>query len=108
MKLKHLIAGAAVTGSVGLAAIGVGSGVANADPPPPMPIPGQPDQHQGPPPDAGPGGQQRGPGGPGWRPPQEGPPPPAPFEYSGQWVNPVFDQDRHGWGFWFLGSWIPL
>jgi len=73
----------------------------------------------------GPGG---GPGGPqwrgggddrGWRP---GPPPPdlgwrgidqgrfdhQPFNYGGNWVNPVFDQGYGAWGFWLFGVWIPL
>ena len=31
-----------------------------------------------------------------------------PFQYQGQWVNPVFDQVRNGWGFWFGPIWIPL
>jgi len=37
-----------------------------------------------------------------------GGPPPAPFDYYGQQVNPMFDQVRSAWGFWFLGTWIPL
>ena len=41
-------------------------------------------------------------------PPLPGGPPPAPFQYFGQQVNPVFDQSRSAWGFWFLGTWIPL
>jgi hypothetical protein len=28
--------------------------------------------------------------------------------YNGQRVEPVFDHDRGGWGFWFFGLWIPL
>jgi hypothetical protein len=26
----------------------------------------------------------------------------------GQQVNPVQSGDGNGWGFWFLGQWIPL
>jgi hypothetical protein len=26
----------------------------------------------------------------------------------GQQVNPLPAGDGHGWGFWFLGQWIPL
>jgi len=40
--------------------------------------------------------------------PMPGGPPPAPFDYHGQRVNPMRDQDRLAWGFWFLGTWIPL
>ncbi|OBI77807.1 hypothetical protein A5663_21570 [Mycobacterium sp. E740] len=31
-----------------------------------------------------------------------------PFEYQGQWVNPLFDPVRQGWGFWLGPIWIPL
>jgi hypothetical protein len=31
-----------------------------------------------------------------------------PFTYNGHRVDPVFDQHRNGWGFWFFGLWIPL
>jgi hypothetical protein len=31
-----------------------------------------------------------------------------PFQYDGQWVNPVFDQGHRGWGFWLGPIWIPL
>jgi len=31
-----------------------------------------------------------------------------PFQYDGQWVNPVFDQGHQGWGFWLGPIWIPL
>lgn len=32
----------------------------------------------------------------------------APFDWNGQWVQPMPAGDGHGWGFWFLGQWIPL
>jgi hypothetical protein len=31
-----------------------------------------------------------------------------PFNWMGQQVNPVQSGDGNGWGFWFLGQWIPL
>jgi hypothetical protein len=31
-----------------------------------------------------------------------------PFNWMGQQVNPVPSGDGNGWGFWFLGQWIPL
>lgn len=34
--------------------------------------------------------------------------PPAPFNYWGQTVTPVWDRGYNQWGFWFFGVWIPL
>ena len=31
-----------------------------------------------------------------------------PFNWMGQQVYPVQAGDGNGWGFWFLGQWIPL
>jgi hypothetical protein len=31
-----------------------------------------------------------------------------PFNWNGQWVQPMPAGNGHGWGFWFLGQWIPL
>ncbi|MCW2649758.1 MAG: hypothetical protein JWR32_734 [Mycobacterium sp.] len=28
--------------------------------------------------------------------------------HQDQTVNPIFDQGRRQWGFWFAGKWIPL
>jgi hypothetical protein len=84
--------------------------------------PGGPDDHGGPGfggpngPGGGPG-YHGGPGGPEW-----GPPPPdqgwrgidqgrqdhQPFNYNGNWVQPIYNQDYNNWGFWFFGIWIPL
>ena len=105
MKLKRLVAGAAIAGGLGAAALGLGAGMAAADPP-----------HQGP----GPGWVQPQPGR-GWEQPQR---PDVrwedrdgydravrdhrPFQYQGNWVNPVFDQGHQGWGFWLGPIWIPL
>jgi hypothetical protein len=42
------------------------------------------------------------------RPPTPDAPAPAPFQYRGQTVAPAFDAVMQQWGFWFLGSWVPL
>ena len=102
MTLKRFIAGAALMGGLGAAAVGLGAGMAAADPPFP-----------------GPGGA--GPGH-GWAQPPNRPPFPLhdqpgyygavrdhrPFQYQGQWVNPIFDPGHQGWGFWLGPIWIPL
>ena len=94
MKLKRLIAGVALSGGLGAAALGLGAGMAIAEPP-----------HQGP------GWVQ--PGRPDIRPEDRGGYDRAvrdhrPFQYQGQWVNPVFDEGHRGWGFWLGPIWIPL
>ena len=95
MKLKRLIAGTAIAGSLGAAAVGLGAGLANAEPP------------QGP----GPGGVQ--PGRPDIRWQDRDAYDRAvrdhrPFQYDGRWVNPVFDPGFRAWGFWLGPIWIPL
>ena len=86
MKVKQLIAGAAITGGLGLAALGLGAGIAYADPPAPRPGPVvvQPPQIPGQDRDAYDRASRDH----------------RPFQYQGQWVTPVFDQGRQGWGFW--------
>jgi hypothetical protein len=124
MNLKTVIAGASLASGVSLALMGLGSGVANAAPP-------GPGDFRGP---GGPRGDWGRPDRPDWRghqppwgegpapwgwgppppPPWQGPipppwaSPPSPFQYFGQWVNPVFDPGFQQWGFWFFGIWIPL
>ena len=66
MRLKQLVAGAAIGCTLGAAGIGLGSGIANAAPP----------CNPGP-------GAQCGPGGPGGPPPQRGPGGPPPEEFRG-------------------------
>ncbi len=93
MKLTKLIAGAAITGSLGAAALGLGAGLASADPPPgPGPVivdrPQIPWQDR----DAYDRASRDH----------------RPFQYQGQWVNPVFDQGHQGWGFWLGPIWIPF
>ena len=128
MTLKQVVATTALAAAVGMTTIGLGAGIANADPMFPPPVPGQPGGPGGPGglpggPQEGPGGPAGpvgpggppvgpgGPGGPGGPPPPAGPPLPprqGPFEYFGHWVNPVFDDVRHAWGFWLFDNWIPL
>ena len=74
-------------------ALGFGAGLANAEPPP-GPLPGWVQ-----------------PGPPDFRPEDRGAYDQAvrdhrPFQYDGQWVNPVFDQGHRGWGFWLGPIWI--
>ena len=97
--------------------------------------PGGPFDNRGPDDHGGPGGpfDNRGPGGPfdptggpgyhgGPGGPEWGPPPPdlgwrginegrydhQAFNYNGNWVQPIYNQDFNNWGFWFFGIWIPL
>jgi hypothetical protein len=35
-------------------------------------------------------------------------PPPPPFEYQGETVNPTFDSNLQQWGFWSKKKWVPL
>src|SRR4029079_13979182 len=84
MKLKQMIAGAAIGCTLGITGIGLGSGVASAAPC--MPAPGA--QCGGPggppclPPQRGPGGPPQGDGGPG-APGGPGGPPPGDFRGPG-------------------------
>ncbi len=31
-----------------------------------------------------------------------------PFNYDGNWVEPIYSPIFNNWGFWFLGVWVPL
>ena len=124
MTFKRAMYASTLAAGVGLAGLfGVGLGTASADPGQQCNAPGRPpcgqDRHdnQGPGDNRGPGGNdwqgQGGPGGPGpvdWnhRGIDQGRQDHQPFNWNGQQVNPVFDQVHNGWGFWFLGMWIPL
>ena len=94
MKLKQLIAGAVLTGGLGAATLGLGAGLAYADPPRPRPGPVVVEPPRIPWQDRDAYDRARHDH--------------RPFQYQGQWVNPVFDQVRNGWGFWFGPIWIPL
>ena len=95
MRLKRLIASAAITGGLGAAALGLGAGLANAEPPPgPDPVLVQPPRPDVP-------WQDRD----GY---DHAVRDHRPFQYQGQWVNPVFDAGHQAWGFWLGPIWIPL
>jgi hypothetical protein len=124
MILRKTAAGALIAGSLALPAVALGAGIgtASADPGPQC-WPGncqgdhrgdgdqwRQDQWQG---DQGRGDQ--------WRSDQRGDQRPwdqrgvddarwdhQPFNWQGQRVEPYWDQGRNAWGFWFLGTWIPL
>jgi hypothetical protein len=94
MNINKLIAGSAVAGGLGLAALGVGPGVAQADPPP---GPGPVEVHQRPEiPWQDRDGYDRAVRDH------------RPFQYQGRWVTPVFDPGYRAWGFWLGPLWIPL
>lgn len=101
MELKRTIGGSVLAAGVGLAGVlgvglGVGLGTAAADPGPPCGAPGGPQcGHPAPPP-------------PGQRGIEQGRQDHQPFTYQGRQVVPMPAGNGHGWGFWFLGRWIPL
>jgi hypothetical protein len=76
--------------------------------------PGRPPANwEGPPP---PNGWDGAPPAGGWNRPWEGPPRDvgygqqyfAPFNYNNYTVLPVFNWQYGGWGYWFMGLWVPL
>ena len=118
MNLKRALTASTLAAGIGVAGLfGVGLAGANADPgcPPNAPC-GQHDDHRGD--NRGPGGQ--GPVGrdDGWHDNQgrdwqhrgidDARFDHQPFDYNGQWVNPVFDGGHNAWGFWLGPIWIPL
>jgi len=96
MKLKRVIAAAAIAGGLGASALGLGSGLAAADPPHPGHGHGWEQPRR---PDIRPQDRDGY-----YRAPQDH----RPFQYQGQWVNPVFDNGHRAWGFWLGPIWIPL
>jgi hypothetical protein len=113
MTFKRAVYASTLAAGVGLAGLfGVGLGTAAADPGQPCNAPGAPacgqDQHrndQGRNDNRGPAPAQANWQGRGI---DLGRQDHQPFNWNGQQVNPVFDQGHNGWGFWFLGLWIPL
>ena len=128
MRLKKTLAAAAAAATLGLGAFASGIGVASADPGPWQPGPGH-GQNDGPRWQ----GQNDGPRWQGgwnannrywaWRDWNNAPPwgwgPPPAAQWSGDWyphpinywgynVNPYWNPDLGGWGFWLFGVWIPL
>ena len=125
MKLKRIVAAGAMVGALGFSALGLGAGLAYADPAGPFipgPHPGHDapfDTHWGGDPgrfhfQGAPWGDGPAPWGwgdppavTGWQPPPDGVAP-APFNYWGNNVQPVWDTGYNQWGFWLFGIWIPL
>jgi hypothetical protein len=103
MNLKRMVCASALAGGIGAASLfGLGVGTASAEPG--GCAPNTPNCQQGP---GGPGGGPGGPGG-GQRGIDQGRQDHQPFFYNGQQVQPLPAGNGHGWGFWFLGQWIPL
>lgn len=90
-----MAAGIGVTGLLGL-----GIGTAGADPGPGCDRPGVPCDHR----------DDRGPQRDDWhgRGIDAARRDHQPFEWNGQRVTPMPAGDGRGWGFWFLGTWIPM
>lgn len=92
MQMKKAFAKAAVTGGIGLAALGIGTGAATATT---SATPTHSTTQQA--------STQTAPAlGAVKRPDLRT------FEYRGQEVTPTFDQRKQGWGFWFFGLWVPV
>jgi hypothetical protein len=104
MKVKRMLIASSLAAGIGLAGLaGVGLGTASADPGHGC---GAPDASVCRP--ALQPGDQPGPRPIDQRGIDQGRQDHRPFVYGGQEVNPVFDNDRGGWGFWFFNNWIPL
>lgn len=102
MAFKRALSASALAAGIGVAGLfGVGLGTASADP--------WGCDRPGTPP-CGDHRDDRGPGPVDWhgRGVDQGRFDHQPFNWMGQQVNPVQAGDGNGWGFWFLGQWIPL
>lgn len=109
MTFKRALYASTLAAGVGFAGLfGVGLGTAAADPGQLCNAPGAPacgqDQHRN---DQGP---DRGQGQINWqnRGVDQGRQDHQPFNWNGQQVTPMPAGNGAGWGFWFLGVWIPL
>ena len=107
MAFKRAISASALAAGIGVAGLfGVGLGTANADPwgcerPDNQQCGDHRDDHRD---------DRGGPGPVDWhgRGVDQARGDHQPFNWMGQQVNPVPSGDGNGWGFWFLGQWIPL
>lgn len=117
MDLKRIVGASALAAGIGVAGLfGTGLGTAAANPGQPCGGPNAAACQQNP------GPQNNGPGnnGPGNGPQNNAPvnwqnrgvdqgrQDHQPFNWNGQQVTPMPAGNGHGWGFWFLGVWIPL
>jgi len=105
MNLKRVMYTTTAAAGIGAAALfGIGAGTASANPGQPCgPNPGACQNNPGPN-----NGQNNGPADWQQRGVDQGRQDHQPFNWNGQWVQPMPAGDGHGWGFWFLGQWIPL
>lgn len=109
MSIKRFLGAATLAAGAGLAGVlGIGLGTASAQPGPPCNAPGAPAcgghwNQQGP-------GDGHGPAPADWqnRGIDQGRGDHQPFNWNGQQVTPMPAGNGAGWGFWFLGTWIPL
>jgi hypothetical protein len=124
MKLKRVVLASTAVAGIGAAGLfGLGIGTASADPgqcggPGPQgcqgpnngwnngPGDGHNDWNNGP--GNGPGNWNNGPVDWHNRGIDQGRQDHQPFNWNGQWVQPVPAGNGMGWGFWFLNQWIPL
>ncbi|OBI74388.1 hypothetical protein [Mycobacterium sp. E740] len=95
MNFKRMMYVSTLAAGVGVAGL-FGASTANANPGPPCNAPNAPACQQGP----GNDWQNRG--------IDRGRQDHRPFNYNGQQVQPLPAGNGNGWGFWFLGQWIPL
>jgi hypothetical protein len=96
---------------VGLAGLfGIGLGTASADPGQPCHAPGAPSGQNQNRNDWGHDNNNRGPAPVDWqhRGVDQARNDHQPFNRNGQQVTPMPAGNGAGWGFWFLGTWIPL
>ncbi len=103
MNLKRKVLASAATAGIGAAGL-FGSGIDTANADPGCGGPG-PQQCQGPN-----NGWNNGPNNNDWqhRNVDQARQDHQPFDWNGQWVQPMPAGNGIGWGFWFLGQWIPL
>ena len=103
MKARRVLYGSTLAAGIGLAGVlGVGLGSAAAEPGQPCNAPGAPA--------CGGHHEDRGPAPANWqgRGIDQGRNDHQPFNWNGQQVTPMQAGNGAGWGFWFLGTWIPL
>lgn len=101
MAFKRVLCATTLAAGVGVAGLlGMGLGTASAEPWQPCDRPGAPPC----------GHDDRGPAPANWhdRGVDQGRFDHQPFNWNGQQVTPMPAGNGGGWGFWFLGMWIPL
>src|SRR6185312_17382724 len=98
MNLKRMAGAAVLAAGIGIGGLlGTGIGTASANPGPPCDAPNAPCQPAPP----GPNDWQH-------RDINQARGDHQPFMYNGQRVEPTPAGNGDGWGFWFLGRWMPL